>query len=137
MPIPGSDDDGTMTADLAHFDLLGEVTNSEQRKPWALGIYARTLYKKHDFRAVLICMEAAAQMKEHHVDGTSSVQVLKGHIRYSTQGQIYELQAGSLLTLGASIKHQVEATEESAFLLTISWPRERELLAMPHRGYGT
>jgi quercetin dioxygenase-like cupin family protein len=63
--------------------------------------------------------------------------VLKGHIRYSTQGQVYELRSGNLLTLGASIKHEVEAVEESGFLLTISWPGNRELLAMPHRGYGT
>ena len=137
MPIPGSNDDGTMIADLAHFDLLREITESEQRKPWASGIHARTLYKKQDFRVVLISMEAAAQMKEHHVDGTSSVQVLKGYIRYSTQGQVYELRPGNLLTLGASIKHEIEAVDESGFLLTISWPANRELLAMPHRGYGT
>ena len=76
-------------------------------------------------------------MKEHHVDGTSSVQVLSGQIRYSTQGKVYELRTGNLLTLGASIEHGVEAIEESSFLLTISWPGSRELLAMPHRGYGT
>jgi quercetin dioxygenase-like cupin family protein len=137
MQIPGSNDDGTMVAELAHFDLLREIADSEEGKPWPSGIHARTLYKKQDFRAVLICMEAAAQMKEHHVDGTCSVQVIKGHIRYSAQGQAYDLQAGSLLTLGASIKHNVQAAEDSAFLLTISWPGNRELLAMPHRGYGT
>lgn len=137
MPIPGSNDDGTMIADLAHFDLPQEIAESEKRKPWPSGIYARTLYKKSDFRLVLISMEASAEMREHHVDGTSSVQVLKGHIRYSTQGQVYELRAGGLLTLGASIKHEVEAMEESEFLLTISWPAHQELLAMPHRGYGT
>lgn len=137
MPLPGSNDDGTMIADLAHFDLLREIAESEQRKPWAAGIHTRTLYKKPDFRLVLICMDVAAQMKEHHVDGTSSVQVLKGHIRYSTQGQFYDLRAGDLLTLGASIRHEVEAIEDSGFLLTVSWPGNRELLAMPHRGYGT
>ena len=137
MPIPGSNDDETMVADLAHFDLQREIADSEQCKPWPSGIHARTLFKRPDFRVVLISMEAAAQIKEHHVDGTSSVQVLKGKIRYSTQGQVYELPTGSLLTLGASIKHQVEAMEESAFLLTISWPDNRELLALSHRGYGT
>lgn len=137
MPIPGSKDDGTMIADLAHFDLLREIAESKQQKPWASGIHARTLFKTQDFRVVLISMEAAARIKEHHVDGTSSVQVLNGHIRYSTQGQVYELRTGNLITVGASIKHEVEAIEESEFLLTISWPGNRELLAMPHRGYGT
>jgi quercetin dioxygenase-like cupin family protein len=137
MPIPGSADDGTMTADLAQFDLANEMAEFERRKPWASGIHARTLFKKSDFRIVLICMEAAATIKEHHADGTSSVQVLKGAIRYTTQGQVYELKSGSLLTLGASIKHDVEALDDAAFLLTISWPDNQELLAMPHRGYGT
>jgi quercetin dioxygenase-like cupin family protein len=132
-----SADDGTMIADLAHFDLLYEMAEFEHHKPWPKGIYSKTLFKKKDIRVVLICMEAAARIEEHHADGTSSVQVLKGAIRYQTQGKIYNLQTGSLLTLGASIKHEVDAVVESGFLLTISWPENQELLAMPHRGYGT
>jgi quercetin dioxygenase-like cupin family protein len=54
------------------------------------------------------------------------VQVLKGQIRYSTGGQSYDLQTGSLITLGASIAHEVESLDESAFLLTISWPGNRQ-----------
>jgi quercetin dioxygenase-like cupin family protein len=86
MPLPGSGDDGNMTSDLACFDLTREIADSDQQKPWPSGIHARNLYKKRDFRVVLISMETAAGIKEHHVDGTSSVQVLKGHIRYSAQG---------------------------------------------------
>jgi len=137
MTIPGSADDGTMKADLAQFDLADEMAEFEHHKPWPSGIHSRTLFKKKDLRVVLICMEAAATIREHHADGTSSVQLLKGAIRYKTRGQINELKTGSLLTLGASIKHDVEAIDDSAFLLTISWPDNQELLAMPHRGYGT
>jgi quercetin dioxygenase-like cupin family protein len=137
MQTPVSRDDGTMTANLAHFDLGHEMAEFEQHKPWPKGIHSKTLFKKKDLRVVLICMEAAARIEEHHADGTSSVQVLKGSIRYTTQGQTYDLQVGSLLTLGASIKHDVEAVVESGFLLTISWPDKEKLLAMPHRGYGT
>ena len=54
MPIPGSNDDGTMLADLAQFDLLNEIAEAEQHKPWASGIYSRTLLKKPDLRVVLI-----------------------------------------------------------------------------------
>jgi hypothetical protein len=82
------------------------------------------LYKKQDFRAVLISMEAGARMKEHDVDGTSSVQILRRHIRYSAEGQTYDLEAMSLLTVGASINRDVEAIEPSVFLLTISWPSQ-------------
>jgi quercetin dioxygenase-like cupin family protein len=137
MPIPGSGNDGNMTADLAQFDLMRELADSELQKPWASGIHAKTLYKKQDFRVVLISMETAARMKEHHVDGTSSLQVLKGHLHYSARGQAYDLRAGSLFTLAASIKHEVEAVIESAFLLTISWPDSQQWLTLQHRGYGT
>jgi quercetin dioxygenase-like cupin family protein len=137
MPIPGSADDGTMVADVANFDLAGEVAEVESSRPWPSGIHSKTLFKKPDFRTVLICMQAGAAIKEHHADGTSSVQVWKGAIRYKTLGQAYDLKAGSLLTLAASIKHEVEAIEDSAFLLTISWPDNDELQAMRHRGYGT
>jgi len=137
MQTPVFADDGTMIADLAHFDLTNEMTEFDRHKPWPKGIRTKTLFKKKDFRVVLICMEAAARTEEHHADGTSSVQVLKGAIQYKTQGQIYDLQVGGLLTLGSSIKHEVEAVVDSGFLLTISWPDSQELLGMPHRGYGT
>ena len=137
MAIPVSSDDGNMTAELGQFDLTAEIAETQKQKPWSSGIHAKTLFKKQDFRVVLISMESGARMKEHHVDGTSSVQVLKGNIRYSTQGQTHDLQSGSLLTLAASIKHEVESINDSAFLLTVSWPDNQHLQAMQHRGYGT
>jgi quercetin dioxygenase-like cupin family protein len=82
-------------------------------------------------------MESTARMKEHHADGTLSIQVFKGHIRLNILGQPHDLHTGSLFTLAASIRHDLEAIEDSAFLLTISWPSDEELAAMKHRGYGT
>ena len=75
MQSPGSGDDGNMTSDLARFDLTREIADSELQKPWPSGIHAKMLYKKPDFRVVLISMATGARLKEHHVDGTSSVQV--------------------------------------------------------------
>lgn len=135
--MPHSTADGNMIEDLAQFDLRREMADSEQRKPWPSGIHSKTLFKKSDFRMVLIEMEPGARMDEHHADGTICVQLLKGRIRFRAQRQTHELGAGNLLALGASIKHDVEAMEDSAFLLTIAWPNNEELLKMAHRGYGT
>ncbi len=132
-----SRDDGTMIDDFASFNLLQEIADSQSRKPWQAGHYAKTLFKKEDFRTVLITMEPESRMKEHHADGTLSVQVLQGEIRFSIQGKSHQLREGSLLTLSASIPHEVEAIQDSAFLLTISWPSNSELLQLKHRGYGT
>jgi quercetin dioxygenase-like cupin family protein len=132
-----ADASGNTVETLAKFDLQRELAECQQKKPWPSGIHSRTLFKKDDFRCVLIALEPSAQMKAHHADGTISVQVLKGRLRFGADGSEHELAAGSLLTLAASIKHDVEALEDSAFLLTISWPSNQELQAMKHRGYGT
>ena len=126
-----------MVDTLVQFDLPDEIAESEHKKPWQSGHFAKTLLKKHDLRLVLISMEKSATLKEHHADGTISVQVLKGQIRFIAQGTPHDLKAGSILSLEASIKHKIEAVQDSAFLLTISWPSNQELTAMKHRGYGT
>ena len=137
MTTQGFADDGTMVSDLAQVDLAQEMRESEQKRPWPMGHFARTLFKKPDFRMVLIMMDKGAILKEHHADGTISVQVLKGSIDFRVQGQSHHLQQNGALMLGASIKHEVEAREASAFLLTIAWPDAQKLQAMPHRGYGS
>ena len=129
--------DGTMVDKIAQFDLPKEMSDSEQKKPWPSGIYAKTLFKKHDLRVVLISMQNTAHMKEHHADGTLSIQVLKGQLHVSVNGKSHDLPAGTLFTLGHSIRHDVEAKGDSVFLLTISWPSAEELAAMKHRGYGS
>jgi hypothetical protein len=76
MPIPGSAEDGTMTADLAQFDLAHEMADSEGHKPWPSGIHSRTLFKKPDFLVVLICMEAGATIKEHHAEARARLDIV-------------------------------------------------------------
>lgn len=137
MTTEGFADDGTMVKDLAEIDLAQEMKDSEQKRPWPKGHYAKTLFKKSDFRMVLIMMDQGAVLKEHHADGTISVQVLKGSIDFRTEGKSSTLQTNGILMLGASIKHEVEAREASAFLLTIAWPSAEKLQSMQHRGYGT
>lgn len=132
-----SSTDGNMVDKIAQFDLNSEMSEAEQKKPWPNGHFAKMLFKKHDLRVVLISLERGARMNEHHADGTISVQVLKGSMRINVGGKPYELSAGNLFTLGSSIRHDVEATEDAAFLLTMSWPSAEELAAMKHRGYGT
>jgi quercetin dioxygenase-like cupin family protein len=137
MTTEGFADDGTMLKDFAQFNLTQEMLDSEQKRPWPMGHSARTLFKKTDFRMVLISMEKGSILKEHHADGTISVQLLKGSIRFTAKGEAHALQPNSVVTLSASIEHEVEALEESAFLLTIAWPTAEKLQKMKHRGYGS
>ena len=129
--------DGNMVDKLAQFNLIKEIGDALDQKPWTAGHFARTLFKKHDLRIVLIVMQNASRMNEHHADGTISIQVLKGNIRVNVAEKAHELGAGDLFTLAASIRHDVEALSDAAFLLTLAWPRGEELAAMKHRGYGS
>jgi hypothetical protein len=45
-----------MTKDLAQFDVAQEIADSEGKKPWKSGHYAKTPFKKSDLRIVLISM---------------------------------------------------------------------------------
>ncbi len=116
-------------------DMASEIKTLESRRPWPRGLTSKVLVKARDLRIVLTVMESGARMKEHHADGRISIHSLLGSIRVHVQGQSVELPAGRLLAIDRSIKHDVEALEYSAFLLTIVWPSSQELIDLPHRGY--
>lgn len=137
MTTVGFKDSGNMIADSAQFDLEREIRDLEQHNPWQSGLHSKTLVKREDLRVVLIAMEPGATIKEHHADGSITVHVLRGEIRFRAQDREHSLKAGQMLTLGRSIKHAVESVDDSAFLLTISWPSEEELATLKHRGYST
>ena len=46
MTTEGFANDGTMLKNFAQFDLAQEMADSEQKKPWESGHYAKTLFKK-------------------------------------------------------------------------------------------
>lgn len=123
------------TDGINQFDLPSEIANAEDRKPWPTGVYSKTLVKEQDLRVVLSLMEPGAHMKSHHADGSMSVQVLRGAIRLRAEEGDHLLRSGQILTLLPSINHEVQATERSAVLFTLSWPESEKLRAMPHRGY--
>ena len=119
------------------FDLDSEISTLESHKPWPHGLTSKMLLKTDDLRIVLIVMQAGAKMDEHHSDGRISIQVLRGRIRIRVQEQVVDLAPRRLIALDRSIKHAVEALEDSAFVLTIAWPSDKELIGLKHRGYGS
>ena len=63
-------------------------------------------------------------MAEHRAEARISIQALVGRIRlHLPERQPLELSAGQLLALDCGMPHDVEALEESAFLVTVSWPK--------------
>jgi quercetin dioxygenase-like cupin family protein len=110
---------------LMEFDLPAEIDRLRSETTWSTGQNAKTLVKYDDIRVVLTVLQAKARMPEHKTEGRISVHVLSGHIHLRAAGRTFSLRAGSLLALDQGMPHDVQALEESAFLLTIAWPGPR------------
>jgi quercetin dioxygenase-like cupin family protein len=120
---------GTLSEPLLRFDLHSELNQLRQDESWlqAAGRSSKTLVKHADLRIVLIAMKANTRMHEHMAPARISVQPLSGHLRLHLPEQVVDLPAGHLLVLDQCVPHDVEAIEDSAFLLTVSWPPAAEI----------
>jgi quercetin dioxygenase-like cupin family protein len=111
-----------MASPFLEFDLTAEVNQLRSETTWNTGRNARTLMKYDDFRVVLTVLRANMRIREHKTEGRISVHMLSGHIRLNASGRMFDLRPGSLVALDQGTPHDIEALEESAFLLTIAWP---------------
>ena len=81
-----------------------------------------TLIKYDDFRVILTALQANVRVPEHKTEGRITIHVLSGHLQVKASGRTFSLRTGGVLALDRGILHDVQAVEESAFLLTIAWP---------------
>lgn len=104
------------------FALAPLVAELRARRPYERdGHTARTLVREPDLRIVLVAMRAGARILEHRADETACVHAVEGRIRLHVAEDLIDLPAGGLLLIGRGIRHDVEATIDSAFLLTLGW----------------
>jgi quercetin dioxygenase-like cupin family protein len=102
-----------------------ELNKLKQAPSWQResGRSSETLVKYNEFRIVLVRMKPGSYMSHHRAEGPISIQVIQGKIRvHLPEDRQDDLEPGELLTLDRCLEHDVEALEESAFLLTIAWP---------------
>ncbi len=76
-------------------------------------------------RAVVVCVQKGQGLPQHNAPGRFTLTMLQGRIRFilEPQGQNVstELAQGELLVLEEPLPHEVQALEDSAFLLTIAF----------------
>jgi quercetin dioxygenase-like cupin family protein len=119
------------------FDLAAEVARLHGEEIWQQGAHnARTLVKEPDFRIVLVAMHSGARLEEHRAPGRISIHTLRGRLRVRAGDDTVDLPAGHILSLEPHSAHDVEACEESAFLLTIAWPARSREAPPEQRGRG-
>ncbi len=63
-------------------------------------------------------------VREHRVPGTAIIQTITGTIRIRLPDQTLDVPAGHAAILDRDLPHDVEALEESAFLVTVAWSGE-------------
>ena len=112
-----------LTAPLLTFNLTAETERLRGEDHWLKdGRISETLVKYSDFRIVLILMRAGMLMQEHKADARISIQGLSGRLMVQLPEKTVELSSGDLLVLEKCLPHDLRAIEDSAFLLSISWP---------------
>ena len=117
MPKPASVAKGA-TFDLVAIDREMRVESAYERS----GHTARTLARTPDLRVVLVVMRTGSRIAEHHTNETAAIHVLSGQVRVKLPSRTVELRSGQLLVLESGLRHDVEAPEDSAFVLTLGWP---------------
>lgn len=106
------------------FDLSEELASLKEEPTWREGDRnARTLVEEPSYRVVLTALKAGTHVREHRAPGWASIHAIAGHLRLRLGDEEgIDLAAGSLLVLEPRLAHDVEALEESAFLLTLAVP---------------
>jgi quercetin dioxygenase-like cupin family protein len=117
----------TLGVPILQCDLVETIESLHQEDAWLQGTgpSSKTLVKHPDLRIVLLAMKKNMCMHEHTTEARISVQTLAGRIRLRLPDRTVELLAGQLLVLDQCVPHDVEAAEDSAFLLTLSWAGQR------------
>ena len=109
-----------MAGPFLEFDLTREMHLLHEEVSWHAGQNARTLVTFDDLRVVLTALKANTRMPEYKTEGRVSVHVLSGHLQVRASGRTFDLRAGNLLTPDRATPHDVEALEDSGFLITIA-----------------
>jgi quercetin dioxygenase-like cupin family protein len=103
-------------------DLGAEIEGLRREQAWQTGISRKSLVRYPDFRISLIAIKTSMRIEEHQNQGRISVQTVAGHIQMHALGKVFDLPRGKVLVLDRAVRHDVEALEDSAFLLTVSHP---------------
>lgn len=102
------------------FSLDEELEALRNSPQWLSGIARKQLIKYPDFQVTLRRMKPSTRIPEHFNEGRICVQTVFGHIQMHAAGRTFDLLPGQCLVLDRAVVHDVEAIDESAFLLTVA-----------------
>ena len=111
-----------MALPFLEYDLVRELRQLHEEPSWKNGQNAKTLVKYADFRVVLMALKLSSRIPGHNAPGRISIHMISGHVLVHALERTFDLLPGSFLALDKAVPHDLEALEDSAFVLTIAWP---------------
>jgi quercetin dioxygenase-like cupin family protein len=79
----------------------------------------RHIYDGFGARLVLLPFAKGQELREHTASLPILVHVLTGTIRFETEGQSHQLEAGGMINVAARVPHALFAEEDSHVLLML------------------
>jgi quercetin dioxygenase-like cupin family protein len=100
---------------------FGKEIEELQRSPdGQKGMARKVLVRYPNLQITLRTMKANTQIPEHSAPGRACIYAMRGHIRMHADGKLFDLPQGKSLILDPNVTHDVQAVEESAFLVIIA-----------------
>ena len=113
---------GPLAGPVLTFSLSDELDLLHQELEWqSFGRNSKTLVKQPDLRVVLSVLRQGVHIAEHTTRARICVHTLSGHVRMHAGGSVFDLPQGHLVALDWGMPRYIEAVEDSAFLLTLTW----------------
>jgi quercetin dioxygenase-like cupin family protein len=115
-----------MAAPVLTFRLTKEVEQLHGEGAWrSSDRNTKALVHHSHLRVLLTTLKAGARINEHQADGPITIHTLNGKLRLHVGTETHDIAAGEILILDRALAHDVEALEDSSFLLTVVWPEDK------------
>ncbi len=115
-----------ITAPLLSFDVAAELDGLRRERPYLEGDRnGTTLVKEGRHRVVLVALRTGARFDEDDPRGYVTLAVREGRLSVAVDDGAIEIGEGRVAVLGHGQRWSGQALEDSALLMTFSWPPER------------
>ncbi len=106
------------------FDVKEELAQLKEDPEWQQRHRnAVTLLKEPHLSVVLVALQKGAALQEHRTQGAVTIQVLSGSVRVGVDKTPRTVKSHGLVSFEKNVRHEIEALEESALLVTIAEPK--------------
>jgi quercetin dioxygenase-like cupin family protein len=113
-------EDREVSGPAVTFAIADEIKRLRQEPEWISGDRnSVTVVKTSNLSVVLTAIKKGAKLCGHQVEGPITLHVISGRIQFSVAGEPRAIGAGTVIALDNDVPHDIEALDDSEFMLTI------------------